>query len=265
VTKYGTRTDADWALLRETVPSFAAHWRAYTAQPGYNPLDVGMNVIEFESHLANVVAADPEALAPLFVVMERYSPGAEDSLDRTISILETLATAAEEHGVDLRRLACLLPGPVTRDAWRQALTWTHPECTWDDERGLVPDWPPPVPVGRVRVTDVPRGSPDLPAFPLECELLSGTIGPAHFVWKRLSSCHHAGRKITAVDTLASPPESPVQLRVMLAYHDSESPDDRPFTAGMWYDPGEVLEIIEQLPPEKAMPATDDRSASGPAI
>src|SRR5687768_11967636 len=109
VTKYGSRTDADWATLREAVPSFAAHWEAYTAAPGYNPLDVGMNVIEFESHLADVVAADPDAFAPLFVAMERHSPGAEDSLDPTISILEALAYAAEEHGVDLRRLARLLP------------------------------------------------------------------------------------------------------------------------------------------------------------
>lgn len=257
MTKYGSRTDADWAALREAVPSFAAHWRAYTAQPGYDPIDPGLNIIEFESHLADVVGVDPDSLDALFAAMERHSPGAEDSLDRTISILETLAHAAEEHGVDLRRLARLLPGPVTRDAWRQALTWTHPECTWDDERGLVPDWPPPVPVGRVRVTDVPRGSPDLPAFPLEGELLDGGIRPGNFVWKRLSSCCHAGRKITAVETLASPPESPAQLRITLAYHDSESRDDRPFTAGMWYDPGEVLEIIEQLPAEMEMPASGD--------
>jgi hypothetical protein len=43
---------------------------------------------------------------------------------------------------------------------------------------------------------------------------------------------------------------------MLAYHDSESRDDRPFTAGMWYDPGEVLEIIDQLPPAMEMSASD---------
>jgi hypothetical protein len=250
MTKYGSRTDADWAALREAVPSFAAHWDAYTAEPGYNPLDVGMNVIEFKSHLADVVGADPDSLGALFAAMERHSPGAEDALDRTISILETLAQEAEEQGVDLRRLARLLPGPVTRAAWRDALTWTHPECSWDDELGLVPDWPPPVPVGRVRITALPSPIPDLPAFPVEGELLDGVARPGNFVWKTLSSCSHVGRQIVAVEPLASPPESPVQLRFMLAYHESESPNDRPSAGESWYEPGEVLEIIEQLPPER---------------
>ena len=247
--EYGSRTDADWAALREAVPSFAEHWAAYTAKPGYNPLDVGMNFLEFDSHVADVGGADPESLGALFTAMERHSPGNEDALDRTISILETLAKAAEEHGVDLRRVARMLPGPVTRGAWRQALTWTHPECTWDDEHGLVPDFPPPVLVGRVRIIDVPLANADLEAFPVDAELLNGALQPGQFVWKKLSSCSHVGRQIVAVEPLTSTPESPAQLRIMLAYHESEGPDERPYAGGMWYEGGEVLEIIEQMPPD----------------
>jgi len=249
VKEYGSRTDADWAALREAVPSFAEHWAAYTARPSYNPLDVGMNFLEFDSHVADVGGADPESLGALFTAMERHSPGNEDALDRTISILETLAKAAEEHGVDLRRVARMLPGPVTRGAWRQALTWTHPECTWHDERGLVPDFPPPVPIGRVCIIDVPRAKPDLPAFPIEVALLDGAVQPGNFVWKRLSSCSHVGREITAVETLTSPLESPTQLRIMLTFDPTEAVNDRPFVGEMWYDTDEVLEIIEQLPPD----------------
>jgi hypothetical protein len=36
---------------------------------------------------------------------------------------------------------------------------------------------------------------------------------------------------------------------MLAYHVSEGPDDRPYVGAWWYEDGEVLEIIEQVPPE----------------
>jgi hypothetical protein len=36
---------------------------------------------------------------------------------------------------------------------------------------------------------------------------------------------------------------------MLAYYESEGPGDRPFIAESWYEPGEVVEIIEALPVE----------------
>ncbi|MBW8771242.1 MAG: hypothetical protein JF589_15920, partial [Gemmatimonadetes bacterium] len=149
MSKYGSRTDDKWAALREAVPSFADHWRAYTAASSYNPLEVGQNIHEFGFHLDEVVASDPEALAPRFVAIEQILPSADEDLREliTINVLEQLAGAAEDAGVDLRRLARLFAGEETRRAWRDALTWTHPECTWDDERGLVPDWPRPVPVG----------------------------------------------------------------------------------------------------------------------
>ena len=261
-------TDALWAPLREALPSFAERWRAYTARPDYDPLDAGLNVIEFSSHVDDVVRANPDALGPLFAVMERLyvtHPVLRDLL--TINVLEAVTGAADEQALDFRRLARLLPGPETRAAWLDALAWTHPECHWDDVHGLVPDRPPPLPVGRVRVTAFPPPMPDLPAFPVEGELLDGTVGPGHFVWKRLSSCHHVGREIVAVERLTSP----VRLRFMLAYHDSEDAAERPFVSQMWYETDEVVDIIEGLPPKAAIPGHEapstggNPSASRPAI
>jgi hypothetical protein len=245
---FGSFSDAFWAPLREALPSFSERWRAYTSRPDYDPLDGSQNMTEFESHLDDFVDADVDALAPLFVVMERlytdWHPEMHEVL--TIKVLENLTHAADERGIDLRRLARMLPGPRTRDAWRQALMWTHRECTWDDERGLVPDFPPPVPVGRVRITDVPEGSPDTPTFLIGGELLGGAVRAGNFVWIRLTSCHHAWREIVAVETLASSPES---LRLTLAYHDHEGLDEHWLVPGSWFDAGDEREIIEQLPPE----------------
>jgi hypothetical protein len=268
VSKYGSRTDALWAPLREALPSFAERWRAYTAQPGYDPLHVDMNVIELSSHVEDLVRTNPDALGPLFAEMERLyaaDPELRDLL--TINVLEAVTGAADEEGVDFRRLARLLPGPETRAAWHEALTWTHPECHWDDVRGLVPDRPPPVPVGRIRLTAFPPATPDLPAFPVDCELLDGAVRPGHFLWQRLSSCHHAGREIVAVERLTSPG----RLRLMLAYYESEGPGERLFIAEGWYEPGEVVEIIEALPSKDevhdrdAPSGSEDKSASRPAI
>jgi len=58
-----------------------------------------------------------------------------------------------------------------------------------------------------------------------------------------------GREITAVEPLTSPLESQTQLRIMLTFDPTEAVNDRPFVGGMWYDTDEVLEIIEQLPPD----------------
>jgi len=268
VTKYGSRTDALWAPLREAMPSFAEHWRAYTAQPGYDPLHVGLNVIELSSHVEGLVRSNPDALGPLFAVMERLYIAEPELRDlMTIDVLEAVTGAADEQGIDLRRLARLLPGPETRAAWREALAWTHPECHWDDVRGLVPDRPPPVSVGRIRVTAFPPLTPDFPAFPIDGELLDGAIRPGHFLWKRLSSCSHVGREIVAVEQLTSP----VRFRLMLAYYESEGPDERRFIAESWYEPGELVEIIEALPSGEevhdhdAPIASGNTSASRPAI
>ena len=139
--------DAFWAPLRDALPSFAERWRAFSTRPDYDALDGPQSMIEFESHLEDVVGSDPDLLEPLFVVMERlyteWDPGMHEVL--TIKVLETLTHEADERGVDLLRLARMLPGPKTRYAWRQALMWTRRECTWNDERGLVPDSLPPVP------------------------------------------------------------------------------------------------------------------------
>ena len=243
--------DAFWAPLRDALPSFAERWSTFTARPGYDPLEGPQNITEFESHLGDFEDADLDSLGPLFVVMERlytdWHPEMHEVL--TIKVLENLTHAADERGIDLRRLARLLPGPKTRAAWRQALMWTHRECTWDDERGLVPDFPPPVPVGRVRITDVPEGGPETPTFVVGAELLSGAVSAGNFVWITLTSCHHAWREIWAVETLASSAESPEQLRLTLAYHGHEGPDEHWIVPGSWFDVGDEREIIELLPPE----------------
>jgi hypothetical protein len=232
------------------VPSFAEHWHAYTARLDYNPIDPGLNVIEFKLHLADVVGDDPESLGPLFAAMERLYVAAPSEREfLTISVLETVTKAAERHHADLRRLARLLAGPETRSAWLEALSWTHPECAWDDARGLVPRWPPPAPVGHVRVIEARPPIADLPSFALECELLDGAARPGCFMWVRLSSCCHWGREIAAVERVPSSPGSAVHLVLRLRYHDSEGPGDRPHIAEFWCEPGEVVEIIEALPPE----------------
>jgi len=249
MTKYGSFTDDAWAPLRDAMPSFAAHWSAFTSRSNYDPLYAGQNAIEFEFHLEEVLRADPESFRPLLVVMERLYLTADSSLRdlMTIKVLETLTKHAEEVGVDLRRIARMLPGPETRAAWREALAWTHPECTWDDERGLVPDWPPPVAVGRVRV-ETSRDLPETPTFAVDVELLDGLVRPGCFMWKSLSSCHHDGRAITAVEPLTSDSSSPTRLRILVAHYEREAPENRRYIAEGWYDSGEIVEIIERPPP-----------------
>ena len=49
-------TDDDWEPLRAAVPSFAERWRAFVAQPWYEP-DPTYAVSELARHLVDEVAA----------------------------------------------------------------------------------------------------------------------------------------------------------------------------------------------------------------
>ena len=254
-------TDESWAPLREALPSFDQRWREYVARSDYDPSDAGVNAIEFELYLNDVLRADLDAVAPVLAAMERLYSGAHQALRNllTIGVLEHLINAAEEAGIDLRRLALMLPGPETRAAWREALAWTHPECDWDDSRGLVPRHPPPSVVARFAVSAL-GPIPDRPAFAVEGEVLEGVIRPGLFAWQRITSGMHDGREIVAVEPLAHA-AGVSQMRLAVSYHESEDAEVRPFIASDVYEPGEVLEIIESLPPDER-PRDDEASPTG---
>ena len=58
-------TDDDWEPLRAAVPSFAERWRAFVAQPWYEP-DPTYAVSELARHLVDEVAAGRTAELPDF-------------------------------------------------------------------------------------------------------------------------------------------------------------------------------------------------------
>jgi len=79
-----------------------------------------VNRLEFGRHLEGLLRSDLDALAPLFGAMEQlYKYGNQELCGyMTVQLLENLARESEDAGIDLRRLAALLPGPLTRAAWR---------------------------------------------------------------------------------------------------------------------------------------------------
>jgi len=199
--------DVGWAPLRAAVPSFAPEWEAWVARPGYHPAD-GQNVIEFELHIDRLLDAEGvDALAPLAAALEPlYERVAEnlpdartaDTLESilTINIQENLAKRLEERGVDLREWVRHFAGPLTLEGWRRGLTWTHPECSWDEVEGLVRDEPLAPARGRLRVSAARPGADDAS---LELQgRLTGEAQVGWFIRRRLSSGHHSGAEITAV-------------------------------------------------------------------
>lgn len=247
-------SDALWAPLRTAVPSFDARWEEYVASPGYNAAEAGVNVHKFTYHLADLIRRDGlGTIAGLLTAMEAcyswVSAHEDDAgaleLERimTISILEYLIQTAEDAGHDLRDLAGLLPGPLTRAAWQRALDWTHPECSWDWERGLVFHEPPPRCVGRFRVT----GSFFLAirnAVVVHGELIEGSVTSGNVLRLRLSAGSHIEGRIGAIEWMRTSTGEEMGLLLPLGA------DRDPVTEeAMWSGlEGEVLDIAELVNP-----------------
>jgi hypothetical protein len=201
------RIDVEWAPLRAAVPSFAPQWAAWVARPGYDPADL-QNVHEFASHLTSVLDSEGlDALVPLIAALEplyervaHQLPDARtaDTLESilTINIHEHFAGELEERGIDLREWTRHFAGPLTMEGWRRALTWTHPECSWDEVEGLVRDAPLASAQGTFRVSTVRPGADNAS---LEMRgTLTGDAQPGWYIRQRLSSGHHDAKEIAAV-------------------------------------------------------------------
>jgi len=199
--------DEEWAPLRAAVPSLAAEWADLVARPGFHPADYE-NIIAFEMHLDELLDSEGvDALAPLAAALEplyervaRKLPDAKtaDTLEGilTINVHEHLAHALEERGLDLRGWARHFAGPLTLEGWRRALTWTHPECSWDEIEGLLRDEPLAPARGSFRVSAV-RPAPEGPSLEMRGQL-TGEARQGWFIRMRLSSGHHSAVEITAV-------------------------------------------------------------------
>ena len=243
-------SDALWAPLRAVVPSFHAQWREYAASARYEAADAGVNILQFTDHLQRLVREQgPTAVGGLIVAMEeQYAWVASQEADAgaaelerlmTISILEGLIHATEDAGYDLRTLASLLPGSLTRAAWERALAWTHPECSWDWERGLLFIEPPPPRVGRFRAS----GSFLLSmrnAVVVQGVLLEGHVVAGNLLRLRLSAGHHIEARIGAVEWIRT--TTGEELGLVLPF----APDADPVTEeAMWSGlDDETLEVAE---------------------
>jgi hypothetical protein len=249
-------SDALWAPLRAAVPSFDAPWREYVASTPYHPAEPGVNILKFTDHLDRLVhEGGPSAVAGLLVAMEdRYAwaasreedAGAEE-LKRlmTISILERLAQTTEDAGHDLRVLAGLLPGPQIRSAWEEALAWTHPECAWDWERGLVFHEPPPPSVGRFRVS----GSFLLSvrnAVVVQGMLLEGRVDSGNVLRLRLSAGFHIEGRIGAVEWIRTTTGEQLGLVLPIAA-DRDPVTEEAMWSGLEGETLEVAEFLERTP------------------
>lgn len=245
-------SDALWAPLRASVPTFDPPWREYVASPRYNVAEPGVNIFQFTNHLDSLVHREgPKALAQLLVAMEgqfawaalRPDDAGAQELQRlmTISILEHVIHTTEDGGHDLRALAALLPGPHTKASWEEALAWTHPECSWDWERGLVFHEAPPPNVGRFRVS----GSFLLSvrnAVVVQGVLLEGRVHVGNILRQRLSAGFHIERHIGAVEWIRTATGEEIGLVLPIA------DDTDPVTEeAMWSSlEGETLDVAESV-------------------
>jgi hypothetical protein len=242
--------DEEWAPLRAAVPSFADRWAQLVARSDYHPADYG-NRLEFVSHLEELLdSSGLDALLPLAAALEplyeRAALGIPDArtaeeLDNllTISLQEDVAHALEERGLDLRAWASHFAGPRTLDGWRRALAWTHPECEWDDVKGLVRSEPLAPRRGTFRPSSVRPGA-DGASLEMRGHLEPGVARVGWFVRRRLSSGHHATLEITALRQEVDG-NGMITLVVRYEWDDLE-------TAALTWDPeeSERYDLVESL-------------------
>jgi hypothetical protein len=128
-------TDADWSSLRGADPSFTPTWAASVASSSYDPSLPSANIGLFADHLIDrLKREEATALRPVWLALEALY----DQLDHdqaalvlTIGLLECLIAEAEEHRLPLHPIWAEL-GPRSRDAWRQAYSYTHRNSAWID-------------------------------------------------------------------------------------------------------------------------------------
>lgn len=179
-------TDADWAPIREAVPSFAATWRKTTEDSSYDDTLPFVSIHELAEHVVKqVIREHPEEVERLADTLEyEFTIAALHDRERyagllEVGLLEGLIQAADSVGMPLTRLVPLLRGPRTRAHWYAAVAYQRPGRVWDDKLGAVPTFELPSPVGTVKVH---RGRRlDDRRFVLDVRLVSGDPSKARFI------------------------------------------------------------------------------------
>ena len=122
-------TDDDWAPLRTAVPSFAERWRAFVAQPWYEP-DPSYAVSELARHLVEEVSAGRAGELPdFFAALDALLGGASDELYdlATIGLLEDIVHEADRQGVKLAPFERAAKGSHARKAWTAVVKFIRGE------------------------------------------------------------------------------------------------------------------------------------------
>jgi hypothetical protein len=113
-------TDDSWEPLRDAVPSFAEHWRAFVAQPWYESSDPTYAVSELARHLVDEVAAGRTGELPgFFHALDALLGTASDELYDllTIGLLEDIVHEADGRGVKLTAFERAVKGSGAKRAW----------------------------------------------------------------------------------------------------------------------------------------------------
>ena len=116
-------SDDDWEPLRAAVPSFAERWRAFVAEPWYEP-DPSYAVSELARHLVDEASHGRTGeLAPFFAALDTLLGGASDELYdlATIGLLEDIVHEADRLGVSLGPFDRAAKGAHARPAWQSVV------------------------------------------------------------------------------------------------------------------------------------------------
>ncbi|HET7584766.1 MAG TPA: hypothetical protein VFK13_07660 [Gemmatimonadaceae bacterium] len=241
-------TSAMWAPLRDALPTFAATWSA-RPDDGESTHDVWDELHAFEEYVRELVKSDPASLEPMFGPLEMLLADGGEELNGmlTVTVVEALAEAADEAGIDLAVIARKFAGPATHAAWVEGLKWTHPEGDWDGERVVLRFTPPHI-LGSVRVLST-VASADGESVDMTCELLDGDVRAGWYSWHARSSAYHEARRISSVETIDGEPGMATRLRLRVEFAPDEDADFRRLLGDRLYDLGTVLGIVDTVPPE----------------
>ena len=154
----GELRDSDWLPLRDTVPSFAPHWRKFVSEGFYNETIPSSNITELAYFVAReILPHNRDGLVAIGETLETmYTMAAfrdDESLEGllTIGFLESLIRAADEYEIPLTRIQPLLAGPRTREQWDDAIAYRKPGFQWVDGVGALPLHPLPSRIGMIEV------------------------------------------------------------------------------------------------------------------
>jgi hypothetical protein len=122
-------TDDDWEPLRTAVPSFAERWRAFVAQPWYEP-DPTYAVSELARHLVDEASAGRSSELPaFFTTLDALLASASDELYDlvTIGLLEDIVHEADSRGVKLTTFERAARGSHAKKAWAAVVKFMRGE------------------------------------------------------------------------------------------------------------------------------------------